>query len=133
MKLLELEMWARQICERAAKSQPVEDSRVELKTTWLDAQKAARRLAGQANAVRSENILWLIGVDEKSGITGANHQEMSKWWPQVKTCFHGETPALLHDLNIDINGKTVAALYFDTSRFPFVIKNPDFGKKAGEF
>jgi hypothetical protein len=131
MKHFEIESWTRRICERVQNKRPIEDSRVELKADWTDAPKAARRIAGHANAARGEAILWLIGVDEIKGVTGANCQEFSNWWSKAKATFESEFPSL-QDLNIDVDGKTVVALCFDTSRFPFVVRTPAWGKVAGE-
>ena len=65
MRSHEIESWAYDIIERVQKHQPIEDSRVELKSEWIDATKAARQIAGHANASHGEPILWLIGIDEK--------------------------------------------------------------------
>ena len=129
MKALEIESWALRVLESVGNHQPVEDSKVELKADWpADPVKAARRIAGHANAARGESILWLIGADEKQGvITGANYQDLASWFPQVRACFESEVPRL-QDLSVICGGKTVAALCFDTSRFPFVIKNPKGGE-----
>ena len=67
MRNHEIEAWALGIIDRVIQKQPIEDDRVELKAEWPDALKAARRIAGHANAARGEPILWLIGVDEKAG------------------------------------------------------------------
>jgi hypothetical protein len=129
MKSIELESWALRVLDQMEKHSPMEDSRVELKKEWpTDHNKAARRIAGHANAARGENILWLIGVDEKAGaVTGANQQDLATWFPQVKACFESEVPDL-QDLNVNFKGKTVVALCFDTSRFPYVVKNPKGGE-----
>jgi hypothetical protein len=132
MKQIEIESWALGVLERAEKKQSIEDSRVELKTVWPEPAKTARQLAGHANAARGEPILWLIGVDEKqTKIVGANPQELSIWLSQLKTWFDGLAPELEH-VNVPHNGVTVSALCFDTSRFPYVVKNPAFGKTSGE-
>jgi hypothetical protein len=133
VKLLELEAWAREVLKRVENMQPIEDSRVEIKDRWIEPAKAARRIAGHANAARGENILWLIGADEKGGrVTGADQQELATWFPQVKAFFDSEVPGLqeIH-FEYETKGgetKTVTALYFDASRFPFLVKTP----KAGE-
>jgi hypothetical protein len=127
MKSIEIESWAVRVLERVEKHLAVEDSRVECKREWPDPAKAARRLAGHANAARGENILWLIGADEKQGtVTGANYQDLATWFPQVKACFESEVP-MLQDLHVTAKGKTVAALCFDTSRLPYLVKNPAGG------
>jgi hypothetical protein len=129
MKAIDIESWALRVLERIEKRLPVEDSKVELKADWPnDHAKAARRIAGHANAARGENILWLIGADEKQGIvTGANQQDLASWFPQVKACFESEVP-VMQDLHIAFKDKIVTAMCFDTSRFPYLVKNPAGGQ-----
>jgi hypothetical protein len=126
MNKRELESWALQIIGRVERSQPIEDARIELKSEWIDPKKAARRLAGHANAALGEPVMWLIGIDEKKGVIGAEQNEMADWWAQVKSEFDGVWPTLV-DLNVPANGKTVVALYFETDRSPYVVKNPTEG------
>jgi len=74
--------------------------------------------------------LWLIGVDESVGVTGAKYEDLADWYAKVETQFDGLAPRLT-DYNIPIRDNTVVALYFETERAPFVVKNPVFGKKGG--
>lgn len=122
----EIEAWALNAIERVRSGQPNEDARVELKAEWPDATRAARRIAGHANAARGAPILWLIGVDEKRGVVGAPHADLAKWWPAVKSQFDGIVPHLI-DLNVSYKSQTIAALYFETTRAPFVVKSPTPG------
>jgi hypothetical protein len=70
----------------------------------------------------------LIGVDQKQGVTGADHAEMSNWFAQIDACFDALAPRGFA-LNIPANdGKTVVAILFETDRVPFVIKNPNGGQ-----
>lgn len=120
----DLEAKVLNIIERVEKGQPIEDSLVECKSEWIDHAKAARRLAGHANAARGEPILWLIGVDDgRHAVPGAPKQELSQWWPQVAAHFDGLPPEL-QDLNVVHSGATVVALWFETDRAPYVVKNP---------
>lgn len=130
MKPHQIESWALKIIDRVEANQPIEDFRVELKSDWIPAEKAARRIAGHANASRGAPILWLIGVDEERGVTGARHEDLADWYAKVKAQFDGWTPQLT-DLNIAVGEKTVVALLFETERVPFVVKNPAFGKEGG--
>ena len=68
MKQHQIEVWVLDIVEKVEDGQPVEDSRVEFKSDWIPPEKAARRIAGHANAARGENTLWVIGLDEKRHI-----------------------------------------------------------------
>jgi len=125
MKPAELEDWALRIIERLKAGQPLEDDRVELKADWpaSDDGRAARRIAGHANAARLEPILWLIGADEKARrVSGASAVDPASWLAQVRRWFEGLAPEQ-QCLAIPVDGVSVVALLFDTSRAPFVIKN----------
>lgn len=130
-KHIEIESWAIRVLEKVGKGLPIEDSAVELKADWIAPAKAARQIAAHANAARGGEILWLIGVDEKRGVVGADDLELSNWFAGVQSRFDGIAPGL-QNLNISYGGKTVAALCFETSRLPFVVKNPAFGCTTGE-
>lgn len=127
MKHHQIEAWSLKIIEQVEAHQPVEDSRVELKSEWIEAVKASKQIAGHANAARGESILWLIGVDQKKGVIGAEYTELANWYPQVQAKFDGLAPGLT-DVNIMVKNKTIVALLFETIHFPFVIKN-----NGGEF
>lgn len=129
MKPQEIELWAREIIESVLNCQPVEDSRIELKAQWIDPIKAAPRLGGHANAARGENILWLIGVDERnSSLTNIDATEKGDWYKSVEKCFDGFAPRLLVDVNFKVNGNVIVALYFDSAtEAPYVVKNPKGG------
>ena len=130
MHLHQIEAWTLRIIQQVESKRPHEDARVELKAQWPEAQKAARRIAGHANAAQGEPILWLIGVDEKSGVCGADHSAIATWFATVRAEFNGVTPAM-QDLNVPWKHGMVVALLFDTTRAPFVVKNPVYGQKGG--
>jgi hypothetical protein len=131
MKSHQIEAWTLSLVDRVKAGQPNEDSRAELKRTWpQDTNKAARRIAGHANAAHGEPILWLIGVDQLTGVQGAPYQETSEWLAKVKSEFNGLMPRMT-DVNVPVDGKTVVALFFETDRVPFVVKNPAHGKPDG--
>jgi hypothetical protein len=123
MRPSQIEAWVLRVIDALAKGAPVEDFQVELKATWPDSKKAARQIAGHANAAHGEPILWLIGVDENAGVVGAYREELSKWWPQVESQFDGMAPRFT-DLNVPVNAATVVALLLETDRAPFVVNNP---------
>ncbi len=128
MRAHEIETWTLNIIDRVKARQAIEDSRVELKAKWPeDAGKAARQIAGHANAARGEPILWLIGIDEKSDIVpGADFKEFSSWYNAVKGNFDELAPEPV-SINVPVGGVTVAAILFETDRAPFVVKNPSGG------
>jgi len=131
MRAHEIEDWTLRVIEQVESGQPNEDYRVELKGEWPDARKAARQIAGHANAAHGEPVLWLIGVDEKTGVVGVDNEELADWFAQVRAEFDGLTPQMMRDLNIPVAEATVVALLFDTDRAPYLVKNPAYGQPSG--
>lgn len=127
MKISQIENWALSVIERVENRQPIEDSRVELKSNWPDPQKAARRIAGHANSSRGEPILWLIGIDEDKGVIKIDKNELSTWYSSVKSHFCEVIPELT-DIILQYGDKSVVALYFETIRAPYIVKNPSYGQ-----
>jgi hypothetical protein len=106
-----LETWALRVISQVEAGSKVEDARVELKREWIDPIKSARRLPGHANAAMGADVLWIVGLDEVAGVTGAKPNELANWWTSVQAQFDGVTPALT-DLTIHKDGLTLAALFF---------------------
>jgi hypothetical protein len=117
--------------DRVVSGQHAEDSVVELKTSWPDPGDAARQVAAHANAAGGADILWLIGVDEKTGVVGAPDTEVADWVAGLAACFDDAHPRLQRDQNVTIDGNTVVALLFATDRAPYLVRNPTFGKQNG--
>lgn len=131
MRPIEIEFWALRVADQVAKGEHSEDSRVELKAKWPDAKAAARRIAAHANAARGAEILWIIGLDEKSGPCDPGQMEVADWFATVRQQFDSVYPELL-DLNVRLGDHTVVAMVFSTDRAPYLTKNPSFGKESGE-
>jgi hypothetical protein len=132
MRSHEIEAWSLAVIDRVVQRLPVEDGRVELKASWIDPLKAARQIAGHANASRGARLLWLLGVDEERQLVpGVELAEMSAWLSSVRSHFDGLMPTVTH-LNIPTGEATVVALLFETDRAPFVVKNPHFGSRADD-
>jgi hypothetical protein len=123
MKTHEIEDWALRVIQRVRSGGHVEDFRVELKREFIDPEKAARRIAGHANGAGGEPILWIIGIDEKSGRVVDAKTNFANWWSSVQSRFDGIAPALI-DVAMCVEGKSVFALQFQTDRRPFVVKTP---------
>lgn len=133
MKFHEIETWALNIIDRVQQKLPVEDSRVECKREWpTDAKRVARRIAGHANAARGESILWLIGVDEKSGeVPGVKFVEFDSWFRAVAASFDEMIPEV-KPLAIPVVNGVVVALFFETERAPFVVNVAEGGSVQRE-
>jgi hypothetical protein len=123
MKPDQVELWTLRVIDAVLKNRAVEDSRVELKRSWPDPRKAADRLAGHANSARGAGILWVIGLDEKNGLTALEFVEPSSWWASVSRFFNGDPPRLLVSLNVRYGEyHSVTALHFDsTLGAPYVV------------
>lgn len=129
MRPSEIENWTLKVIEQLKAGERIEESRVEVKTIWIDPQEAARKIAGHANAARGESILWIIGIDERSSnLVGVKKEELAVWWERVMSEFDGVTPTMT-DINVLIDGVTVVSLLFETDRAPFVVKNPNYNKQ----
>lgn len=127
----DIEAWALRIISRVESGTPIEDSRVELKRRWPDeANKVARRIAGHCNAAAGDKVLWLIGVDETDGVTGADPVDMGDWWAQVQSEFDELAPHV-QELCIPSSKGVVFALLFETDRAPFVVRNASHGSPGG--
>jgi hypothetical protein len=131
VRLTDIEAWALAVIERVEKGHPIEDARVELKAAFpsesVGWKKWARRIAGHANAARGEPVLWLVGVNERrQSVPGTEASDAAVWWPRVRRHFDGVAPRLV-DLAVPHGDVTVMALWFETDRAPFVVKNPDGG------
>ena len=131
MRSHEIEAWALRVIDRVLAGKPVEDFRVELKGDWIDGHKAARRIAGHANAAGGESILWIIGIDEKSGLTDIKAADFATWWAGVQSRFDGLSPTV-RELHLEVTGKALVALLFETDRAPFLVKNPAGGEISRE-
>jgi hypothetical protein len=133
MKPEEIELWAIEVVNAVLASQPVEDSRVELKSSWPEPRKAADRLAAHANAARGTGILWLIGVDEGNHtINPIDFVELSNWCSSLERFFDGFPPRLAISVAIRTESGPIVALFFETTPgAPFVVTSsqggyPDF-------
>jgi hypothetical protein len=131
MRAHEIEVWALRIIENVNRGRLVEDSRVELKADFIEPKNAARIIAAHANTAQGIPILWLIGVDEKKGVTGVNFSSFADWIARVFAQFDSIVPQIT-DIHVDASGKNVLALLFETDRAPFVVKNPDGGRISFE-
>jgi hypothetical protein len=126
LRSTDVAFWALGVLERVTGGTPNEDIRVELKKEWPEPRKAARRLAGHANAMHGERILWLIGVDEKTGtVTGAPKHDVAAWWSQVQSNFDEDVWPNPYDTHVTFNELSVAAWAFETDAAPYVIRVPE--------
>lgn len=129
MRAAEIEAWARNVVDRVNAKLRVEDSRVECKGTWIEPEKAARRIAAHANAARGEGVLWIMGLDETVGVTGVQVTEFADWWARVRAQFDQGIAPSVQDVAVPLGeDKSIDALFMETDRAPYVVRNPGFGR-----
>lgn len=122
MRPSEIELWVHRVVPVVESGGRIEDSRVELKSVWPTPEKAARLVAGHANASQGDSILWIVGVDEDSGrILGAGDNEFSNWHKAFVAAFDEPAPHCT-DVVVPYNDKHLVGLHFETDRPPYVIK-----------
>lgn len=123
MNNVDIEAWTLAVVDRARAKQPIEDSRVEIKRDWPEPPRAARLVAGHANAARGAPILWIIGIDEAAGtILTPPSIELADWLNQFRSRFDGVPPELEANLIVPVDQSAVVALLFRTDRAPYVVK-----------
>ena len=130
MRPEQLEAWVLSIVDRVRAGHKNEDDRVELKADWIEPAKAARRIAGHANASAGALVLWIVGLDEVRGVVPITAEDPARWWSRVESEFDGLSPGVSMQSVPTAGGGGVYALLFETSRRPFVVKNPDRGKAS---
>lgn len=116
------EAWVARVIARAKTNGPLEDALVELKATWPSPKKAARQLAGQANAAPGREVRWLIGVKEDGTVFGARREELSSWWRELRTYFDGPAPQLVERVIEFPDASSLMILEFKVTHKPYVYK-----------
>lgn len=133
MRTQEIENRVNGVVAAVLAGSPYEDSVYELKTDWIDPEKAARRIAGHANAASPDPVIWIIGIDEKAKkIMPPASNDLSTWWPQVQSKFEFGFSPRMQDLAIHTAHGVIYALAFETDRAPYVIKNAAGGQISKE-
>ncbi len=115
-----------QIIDSILARHTVEDDLVEAKACWpTDHHRAARQIAGLANAARGADALWIVGIDEKGqALPGAQWADFDSWWGQVESRFDGQSPEM-DPFNVFRDGTSVVAIPIRTDRPPYVVKSQD--------
>ncbi|WP_371528682.1 hypothetical protein OG302_24155 [Streptomyces sp. NBC_01283] len=128
MRRQQLELITIRAVEHVLSGRTSEDSLIEFKATWPEVAKV-RQLAGHANGARGEEIIWIIGVDEKAHtLTNPERQDSAQWWAQMSKRFDGLVAPEMTDLVVPIGDSgAVTSLLFQTDRSPYVITVPSGG------
>lgn len=102
---------------------PVEDDRIEIKRDWPGPERA-RQLAGAANALRGEPLIYIVGCDEDGETHPVRDVDPTAWYGAIRAGFDSDAPRLALHVRVvvgDDPGDSVVALLFETDGFPYVI------------
>jgi len=101
-----------------------EDDRIEFKRAWPEPKKA-RQLAAAANRNRGNPLIYVIGVDDRTGRiqTAPSRIDVASWWAGIEARFDQIAPEMLRHLTVYAGpGEAVTVLLFATDRAPYVVK-----------
>ncbi|MEO9323910.1 hypothetical protein ABFT23_10490 [Nocardioides sp. C4-1] len=106
-----------------AKRNTEDDAGIEFKREWPGAEKV-RQLAGAANALRGDELIYVIGVDDKTGkIHTPEQREPMEWFAQMAKQFDQIAPEMLWSQTVYIgnDAEAVTAVVFATQDFPYIL------------
>lgn len=124
MRAIDLEARVIAAVDRIRGGQPVEHDLIECKRTWPQ-EKKARQLAGSLNRAGGDPVVYIVGIDEKTGlIHDVSETDILDWWSQIVPQFDHTPPELVRHLNIQVGegGEHVVALAIASDRAPYVVK-----------
>lgn len=99
-----------------------EDALIECKSEWPRPEKA-RQLAAHANSAYGAEIIWIIGVDEKTHtLTSPEPVDLANWWSEFSRSFDEVSPGLDDHIVRIGHDQFVTALVFSTDQAPYIIK-----------
>lgn len=107
---------------RAGKS--VEHDFIECKRDWPKENKA-RQLAASLNRAGGDPVIYIIGIDEKTGeVFDVLGTEVSDWWGQITPKFDQTPPEMVRHIPVPVGdeGAQVMAVAFASDRAPYVVK-----------
>lgn len=124
MRAIDLETRVLAAVDQIRRGQQVETDFIECKREWPE-DKKARQLAGSLNRAAGDPVIYIVGIDEKTGlVTDVSGTDVLNWWNQIIPKFDQTPPEITRhmDVVVDSNGEKIVALVFASDRAPYVIK-----------
>lgn len=124
MRAIDLEARVITAVDQLRAGQNVEHDLIECKRSWPQEQKA-RQLAGSLNRAGGDPVVYIIGIDEKTGaVHDVSGTDILDWWNQIVPQFDHTPPELVRHLNVQVgdDGEHVVAVTFASDRAPYVVK-----------
>jgi hypothetical protein len=128
MRPVELDALAFEMVNRIRAERRVEDSHVECKGPLpTDHAGSARQLAGHANELHGQPVVWLLGIDETTGaITPTTVDEVRAWLEQLGKRFQEKRiPHPMLTRQVATDDGDIVAVEFDTAEAPYLTRVGD--------
>ncbi|BCW62817.1 hypothetical protein [Arthrobacter sp. StoSoilB22] len=124
MRSIDLEARVISAVDRIRAGQLVEHDLVECKREWPEDNKA-RQLAGSLNRAGGDPVIYIIGIDEKTGLLhDVSGTDILDWWGQMTPKFDQLPPEMIRHLSVAVGegAEHVIAVAFASDRAPYVVK-----------
>lgn len=125
MRAIDLETKVIIAVDQLRAGQHVEHDLIECKRNWPQEHKA-RQLAGSLNRAGGDPVIYIIGIDEKTGdVHDVSGTDIHDWWSQIVPQFDHTPPELVRHLNVQVGdgGEHVVAVAVASDRAcPYVVK-----------
>jgi hypothetical protein len=124
MRAIDLEAKVITAVDQLRAGQHVEHDLIECKRSWPQEQKA-RQLAGSLNRAGGDPVVYIIGIDEKTGrVHDVSDTDILDWWSQITPQFDHTPPELVRHLSVQLgeDGEHVVAVAVASDRAPYVVK-----------
>jgi hypothetical protein len=83
------------------------------------------QLAGSLNRAGGDPVIYIIGIDEKTGdIQDVSDTDVLTWWGQITPKFDQTPPEMVRHISVPVgaDGEHVVAVAFASDRAPYVVK-----------
>lgn len=124
MRAIDLEARVITAVDQIRSGQQVEHDFIECKRSWPQEDKA-RQLAGSLNRAAGDPVIYIIGIDEKTGdVYDVSGTDVLNWWAQIVTKFDHTPPEMARHITVPVGegGEYVVAVAFASDRAPYVVK-----------
>lgn len=124
MRPIDLEAKVISAVDRVRGGQLVEHDLIECKRDWPQENKA-RQLAGSLNRAGGDPVIYIIGIDEKTGaVHDISGTDVLAWWGQMTPKFDQLPPEMVRHISVPVgeDGEHVMAVAFASDRAPYLVK-----------
>lgn len=124
MRAIDLEARVIAAVDRIREGKLVEYDLIECKRDWPQDSKA-RQLAGSLNRAGGDPVIYIIGIDEKTGeVFDVSGTDVLDWWAQMTPQFDQLPPEMVRHVSVSVGdkGEHVWADAFASDRAPYVVK-----------